>query len=58
MIVFRKIASIVLWLLAALFAWDALTVPQFAATAPAVIAIALVVAAIFTWPRKRKVTTA
>jgi len=56
MILGRKIASIVLWLLAALFAWDALTVPQFAATAPALIAIALVVAAIFTWPRKAKVT--
>ena len=55
MILARKIASIVLWLLAALFAWDALTVPQFAATAPAVIAIALVVAAIFTWPRKKRV---
>lgn len=56
MIVFRKIASVVLWLLAALFMYDALTVPAFAATAPAVIAIALVVAAIFTWPRKRKAT--
>lgn len=55
MIVFRKVASVVLWLLAALFMYDALTVPAFAATAPAVIAIALVVAAIFTWPRKAKV---
>jgi len=51
----RKIASIVLALLAALFLYDALTVPQFAATAPAVIAIALAVAAFFMWPRKPKV---
>ena len=50
----RKIASIVLALLAALFLYDALTVPQFAATAPAVIAIALAVAAFFMWPRKPK----
>lgn len=50
----RKTASIILWLLAALFAYDAMTVPQFAATAPAVIAIALVVAGIFVWPRKKK----
>ena len=52
----RKVASIILWLLAALFAWDALTVPQFAATAPAVICIALCVAAFFMWPRKPKAT--
>jgi len=52
----RKIASVLLWLLAALFMYDALTVPAFAATAPAVIAIALAVAAFFMWPRKPKVT--
>ena len=49
----RKVASIILWLTAALFAYVTLTVPAFAATAPALITIALAVAAFFMWPRKR-----
>ena len=47
----RKIASVVLWLGVALFGYVTLTVPAFAATAPAMITIALAVAAFFMWPR-------
>jgi peptidoglycan/LPS O-acetylase OafA/YrhL len=38
---------------AALFLYAALTVPAFAATAPAVLGIACVVLAYFLWPKKR-----
>lgn len=49
----RKTLSILCILLAVLFAYVTLTVPAFEATAPALITIALAVAAWFAWPKKR-----
>lgn len=54
----RKTFSIVLWLAVALFGYVTLTVPAIAATGPAIITIALAVAAFFMWPRGRHKETA
>ena len=51
----RITGSVLLALTSALFFWMALTVPAFAATAPAVIAIFLATVAWFVWPKKKKV---
>ncbi len=49
----RKALSIILWLLVALFAYITLTVPMIAAAAPAIITVALAVAAFLMWPKRR-----
>jgi len=48
----RKLLTAVLILAALLMAWVTLTVPMVAATAPALITIALVVATYFAWPKR------
>lgn len=50
----RRIGAVLVALLAALFLWEALTVPAFAATAPLILAIALAILAFVLWPRGRR----
>ena len=52
----RKAVSIAAALSAALMAYDALTVPQFAMTGPTLATIALAALAYFAWPKRRKAT--
>jgi hypothetical protein len=50
----RKAVSITAALFAALMAYDALTVPQFAMTGPTLATIALAAVAYLAWPKRRK----
>jgi hypothetical protein len=47
----RKALAVVLGLLTALMLYVTLTVPSISATAPAILAVALGVAAWFVWPK-------
>jgi hypothetical protein len=52
----RKILCVVIGLILLLMLWATLTVPTYAATAPALLSVALAVLLYFVWPRKHHTT--